>query len=249
MLYSKNIRKTLRIFMANLGTILLVYLILSLIGFVTARLLNVSYGFNMLDKSNFQSMARDLAEESSTKSFFYTLVQGTLSLSILGTNQIGLLNLLRGGRYSVNTLLEIFKNNYKDILLVAFLITFISRLVGLIPILGGILVVVVSLAFCFSFFLIYDFKAKGPDSYLKGSANLTNGHKFRLFILNMIYGILPITIGSVLLLVSILSKSLSLGIGAVIIFILLITLSSLLATISQSIYYDELIKEKDPTVL
>lgn len=249
MLYSKNIRKTLGLFMQNLGTILLVYLILSLIGFITARTLNISFGFNILDKSNIQSMAKDLANNSSTKSFFYTLVQGTLSLSILGTNQIGLLNLLRGGRYSINTLLDIFKNSYKDILLVAFLITFISKLVGLIPILGGIVEIIASLAFCFSFFLIYDFKAKGPDSYLKGSANLTNGHKLRLFILNIIYGILPITIGSVLLLVSIFSKNLSLAIGAVIIFILLITLSSLLATIGQSVYYDELINEKDPTVL
>ena len=249
MTYSKNIRKTLGIFMKNLGTILLVYIILSLIGFISASTLNISFGFNILDKSNIQSMAKELANDSSTKSFFYILVQGTLSLSILGTNQIGLLNLLRGGRYSISGLIEIFKNNYKDILLVAFLITFISKLVGLIPILGGIVAIIASLAFCFSFFLIYDFKAKGPDSYLKGSANLTNGHKFRLFVLNIIYGILPIAIGSALLLASILSKSLSLGIGAVIIFILLITLSSLLATISQSVYYDELIKEKDPTVV
>ena len=249
MSYSENIRKTLRLFIANLGTILLVYLILSVIGFISASLLNVSYGFNMLDKSIVQSMARDLAEESSVKSFFYILFQGTLSLSILGTNQIGLLNLLRGGGYSIRGLIEIFKSSYKDILLVAFLITFISRLVGLIPILGGILLVVVSLTFCFSFFLIYDFKAKGPDSYLKGSANLTNGHKLRLFILNILYGFVPIILGVVLAIISIVSKSLSLGIGGVIITILLLTLTSLLSTIGQSIYYDEIIKEKDPTIV
>lgn len=249
MSYSENIRKTLRLFMRNLGTILLVYLILSLIGFITASTLNISFGFNILDKSNIQSMAKDLANDSSTKSFFYTLLQGTLSLSILGTNQIGLLNLLRGGGYSINGLVEIFKNNYKDILLVAFLITFISKLVGLIPILGGIVAIIASLAFCFSFFLIYDFKAKGPDSYLKGSANITNGHKLRLFILNIIYGFVPIVLGAVLIITSIISKSLSLGIGGIIVSILLLTLTSLLSTIGQSVYYDELIKEKDPTAL
>ncbi|MDO5028391.1 MAG: hypothetical protein Q4E36_03900 [Bacillota bacterium] len=242
--YSKNISKTMQIFIANLGTILIVYLILSAVELIAAFSLDLSSSLTATDPINILDKTDSIG--TGTK-FFTSLIQGVLVQFILGTNQIAILKLLRGKEYSIDSIIEIAKENYRDLGLVSLLITIITSLIALIPLLGGFLTLVAKLAFSFAFFLIYDYKADNPQNYLKASANLTNGHKVKLFVLEIIYSALPIIIGVVSLIAALIAQNLALGAGMILVFILLLSLTSILLSISHSVYYDELMEEEPLT--
>lgn len=232
---SENLKKTFAIILNNLTEIIIVLVVLGLIRFASLLILKSILGINTLsafNKDNIMNYAVKIP-------LYYKVLEETIMLSILGANQMAILDLVRGKHYSLSLVKEKFVEKYSQILVVALIVAIITSVLGKVWIVGGILKIIAGLALAFSFYLIEDFEADSPLGYVKGSYELSKGHKLNLFLIKIIYSILPILLLLFLIIPSFIVGGLGLGILAIFGTALLSVLVEIITQVAMTIYYEE----------
>lgn len=175
--------------------------------------------------------------------FTYDYLRSFILNIFLGANFMALLDLLRGYSYGILEIKDKIVHFASVLVPVAAIYTLIAKILGLVPIIGGILGIVAYFALIFTFFLIEDYSDMDAIDYLKFSYELTNGHKLNLAIIAVLINILPIIV--VILLITLIAPLIFLG-GISVIYILLILIfalpiftSTMMTMLAISIYYEE----------
>lgn len=193
-----------------------------------------------LNSRNLMSFTRTRGD--SLISFLYSFLKDTIINLLIGANFMAILDLIRGYTYGVGEIKDKITHYYPILIPVAALYTAIIKLLGLIPIIGWIIGIILYFALLFVYFLLEDYPDMEPIEYLKLSYELTKGHKLNLALLWLMVMIIPIVLS--IIIVFIFVPSLIYGGGFVLIFLLfLLGLTSIIATsslfmIATTIYYD-----------
>lgn len=173
--------------------------------------------------------------------FYFSLVNEFVVNVFLGANYLALLELIRGGDYSIGLVFEKLKEYYPQIIVLSLIYSIIISALKLVPILGSIVAIIAQVAFAYIYFLIEDMENEGIVDHFRLSYELTNGHKINLFLMTLIYKLIPIVIIFVVTIFTMPLIILSLGLlgfPLVIGYIILSSSISIMTSIGLSLYYD-----------
>lgn len=236
------IRRSLVLFFKNFKDMLIALIIFSIFrGILTSILVPIFGGANMNVFSSHNMMnIMDRANRAS-ETFSYTFITDFIDYLILGTNSIAILELLRGGYYSIGLVLDKFRENSYGIIIVSGILALISTVFSFIPLFGTIISILVIPGFSYAYFLLEDDYEETAINSLINSYQLTNGHKLNLVILVIFFRVIPFLLGVIVFTTLFPFLIFGLGFISLLLFIATFIFSSfidMLTTIGLSIYYE-----------
>lgn len=250
MTYSEIIKKTFATVIRNLIDFAIVIIVFSILNALLEILVPGQGLLKNLGIGNFPSVIFGTKSRSvmgNMTDFVFQTIRMFIINTFVGANYMAMLDFLRGYTYGIREIKEKIQHFYPILIPVVALYTLADQFIGLVPIIGGILSLIVRLALMFIYFLIEDYPDLGPMDYLKLSYELTDGYKFKMAITVLIFSVLPmifvilLTIGAI--------PGIILGGAVVILPILLLALipifiSNFLASIAITIFYEEEVSNK-----
>lgn len=239
--FKKNFKDIIIVFLA---IFLIMLVIQSLFSFDTVKEVRTEY-YND-DGNKIEAITKEIGGTNKGEIGIFNLLIEFIRQIIYGANYMALLTLLRGGEYNPRAVYEKGLENIRLLVPVAGIYAIIVYALGIIPIIGGILALIASIALAFVYFAVEDFEGDNPIDFFKLSYKMTSGHKINIFILNLIFQIIPIIVIVILIVLSI-SSIIGLVIGAFLGFIVLPlivgVISTLFYSIGLAIYYNKVLDD------
>lgn len=222
----ENINKTLYIFKENIGELLKVFLVFILIEYLVDLIL----GINSINEFIYRG------PNYHSRKLFKNFISLYIGQILLASQQLTLLDLVRGGSFGIEEVYNKFKKEWKLILPISFALTLILFVLDLVPLVGWILSIFGSIVFSFTYLLIGDYEGGTPIDYLKLSFNRTEGYRMNILKIFAIYRIVPIFL--MLLLLLIIGFSIKSFFFFSILTIILLVAGSLLYSLGLVVEYD-----------
>lgn len=244
--YRQLIGKSISVFFENLINFLVVIAV-NMIIVSLLELIGPGDGFlqNSVDNISFTRFLKinQDANLSNMTLFLYDYLQTFILNIFIGANFMAILDLLRGYSYGIMEIVDKIKYYFSQLVPLSAMLTLLIKVLGLVPVIGGILVLVAYLGLLFIFFLLEDYSELEIIDYLKLSYELTKGHKLRLGIMILLIYFIPVAIVTGILFLFI--PMLIFGIGPILLIPALLLISfpiiatTMITMIAITIYYEE----------
>lgn len=236
----ETIKASISVFFRNFKDIFITFIIIAIIEWILALVLSQVFGGVDMALDNYKDYLTGI-KSTNKNSINYQLITVFISNLVKGANSLAILDLIRGGSYGLSEVFSKLKDHTKSIMGIAGILTLIDVFLNMVPLIGVILSFVAFAAFAYVFYLIEDYDGLGIVDNFKASYELTKGYKFNIFLLQILYGILPFLLVLVFILFLIplaISGLWELGFIFFLLITILSTFTNFLLVIGITLYYE-----------
>ncbi len=141
-----------------------------------------------IDPQYFSTIIRESLFKGSSFNFI-VIASAIVSELLMVGYHIRVLGLIEVGEFNIFDMFKVIERNFVKYLIVSFFYAAIIYALNFIPVIGSIIVIIAGYGFAYYPYLLKDNPELDYIDYFKSSWELTNGHKFQLFKIDLYYAI------------------------------------------------------------